>query len=142
MKKYLFVIIAVFLLLTACAQDNIKPPDLNISSEDDTITAVTGTYGWTENSESVQADSDTPPNIVSFQENDLVVSKGEVLNLVFKKIPEDVQVNIWENDEILEQELENNKITLPDKTGNVVYEVVVDYDQGTVHYAFEVIIEN
>src|SRR6056297_1107068 len=127
MKKYLIVLTAVFLILTACSQEVIEPPELIVDYGNGQVTAVTGTYGWTENSKHIEADSDTPPNIVSFQENDLVVSQGEVLNLVFKKTPADIQVNIWENDEIIEQELENNKITVPDKTGNVVYEVVVDY---------------
>jgi len=142
MKKYLLIIAAAFLLLTGCTQETIKPPDLDISSEDGMITAVTGTYGWTENSESIQADSDTPPNIVEFQEDELIVSQGEVLNLVFKKTPEDVQVNIWNNDEVVKQELDDNKLKVPNELGSVVYEVVVEYEQGTVHYAFEVTVEN
>ena len=142
MKKYLLLITAVFLLLTACTQETIKPPDLDVSSEDGMITAVTGTYGWTENSENIQADSDTPPNIVEFQEDELIVSQGEVLNLAFKKAPEDVQVNIWNNDEVIKQELDDNKLKVPNEVGKVIYEVVAEYEEGTVHYAFEVTVEN
>jgi len=142
MKKYLLIIAAAFLLLTACTQETIKPPDLDVSSEDGMITAVTGTYGWTENSENIQADSDTPPNIVEFQEDELIVSQGEVLNLAFKKAPEDVQVNIWNNDEVVKQELDDNKLVVPNELGEVIYEVVAEYEEGTVHYAFEVTVEN
>jgi len=138
MKKYLIVLTAVFLILTACSQEVIEPPELIIDYGDGQIKAVTGTYGWTENSKSVQADSDTPPNIVDFQEDELVLSQEDTLNLVFKKTPNDVEVNIWKNDEVLKQELKDNKFTVPKEVGNVVYEVVVDYDQGTVHYAFQV----
>jgi len=142
MKKYLIVLTAVFLILTACSQEVIEPPELIVDYGNGQVTAVTGTYGWTENSKHIEADSDTPPNIVSFQENELILSQEDTLNLVFKKIPNDVQVNIWKNDEVLKQELNNNKFTVPNEVGNVVYEIVVDYEQGTVHYALEVIIEN
>src|SRR6056297_760922 len=138
MKKYLIIITAVFLLLTACTQENIEPPELVVGSGNNQVTAVTGTYGWSENSQNIEADSDTPPNIVKFQEDDFIVSQGDTLNLVFKKVPNDVKVSIWKNNEILQQELMDNKLTVPDETGNFVYEAVVDYDQGTVHYAFEV----
>jgi hypothetical protein len=142
MKKYLFILASILILLTSCAQDSIEPPDLKISSENNTITAATGTFGWSENSNHVEADSDTPPNIVEFQEGSLVVSQEEILNLIFKITPNDVQINIWKDDNILEQELEDNKIIVPNEVGNLVYEVVVGYEQGTVHYAFEVVIEN
>lgn len=33
-------------------------------------------------------------------------------------------------------------LTLPDKSGDLVYEIIVEYDQGTVHYASEVKVEN
>jgi len=142
MKKYFIILTAVILILSACAQEKIEPPKLVIDSGNQQFTAVTGTYGWTENSQNIEADSDTPPNIVEFQEDEIIVNQRDTLNLVFKKVPNDVKVNIWKNSEILKQELNNSRFTVPKEVGNVIYEVVVDYDQGTVHYAFEVIIEN
>lgn len=142
MKRCLFIfVIAVFLLLTLSVKDNIKPPYLSISSGDVTIMAVTGTYVWTENSKRIEVDTDTPPNIVRFQQKYLVAKPSEVLNLIFKKSPVDIQVNIWKNNEIIEQELDNNRLIVPHGPGDLVYEVVADYNQGTVHYAFIITVE-
>jgi hypothetical protein len=142
MKRYLLILTLVFLLLTACVQDSVEPPELKIGYGDQEITAVTGTYGWTENSKHIESDSDIPPNIVDFQNDNLTVEKGALINLVFKKTPEDVQVNIWENDKPVGQDIEDNQLIVPDKLGEIVYEVIADYNQGTVHYAFEAIVEN
>ena len=141
MKKYLFIfVIAVFLLLTLSVKDNINPPYLSISSGDVSIMAVTGNYVWTEDSISIEVDTDNPTDIVKYQQKTLVVNSGDVLNLVFKKNPVDVQVNIWKNNKIIEQELYNNKLIVPYGLGDLVYEVIVNYDQGTVHYAFVIIV--
>lgn len=101
-----------------------------------------GTSSWTTIDSSgdhvtVHSDSEGPVELVK----DMVpleVSPNSNFELYFSNQPDRVGVNIWEEDKEIEQEISDMQITSPEKEGLVVYEVIGEWEQGTVHYAFSI----
>ncbi len=122
-----------------------NPPTLEISSGDETIDAKMGTSSWTiiDNSGdnvTINSDSEGPVELVKDM-LELEVAPNSSLELNFSSEPDKVRVNIWEDDKELKQVVNNMEITSPDKEGLVVYEVIGEWEQGTVYYAFSVEVE-
>ena len=122
-----------------------NPPTLKVSYENKSIDAEMGTSSWTiTNSDgtntSTESDTEGPIELVK-DTNSLKVSPASTIKLDFSNEPKEVMVNIWEEDNQLEQPLTGMELITPGMEGLVVYEVVATWEQGIVHYAFSVDVE-
>jgi hypothetical protein len=152
MKQITILLIAMLLgiFLVGCEYSEIttsnkqtfldKPPILKVLSQDKNINASTGTYSWTTDNNdgtktTIFADSASPPEVVK-ESTPLTVSSKSVLTLSFNDKPSNIKVNIWKNNNSINQEISDNKIEVPETKGAMVYEVVATWNQGTVRYAF------
>ncbi|QOR67329.1 hypothetical protein IM538_04095 [Cytobacillus suaedae] len=124
--------------------DNSKtPPSLTISVGGNNFKTAMGTYSWSySNSDGtltfVNADSAAPPLLVKDHQAIDITSNTEV-KLLFPKPPLDYQVRIWEVDGSIVASYK--EVVLSGYTGRVIYEVTTTWEQGTVHYAFVLDIE-
>lgn len=154
MKKVcLFVLLLIATIsLTACISDSPLPlddrkdlPTLKVVSENEIITAEVGTSSWTINNKDgskTTMESDTAGPVELVKESDsLKVSSGYTLELDFSVAPKDITVNIWEENKQLEQDSTDMKIVVPNSEGLIIYEVIANWEEGTIHYAFSVNIE-
>lgn len=136
----------VLSLLIACSghndMTNREPPSLMIHVRDTDFEAALGTYSWSyiteDGSESgLEDDRVAPPELVANQRVVKVTTDAEV-ELDFERDPNQYKVNIWgQDDSILSS---SDDIDLSGH-GEVIYEVVARFEQGTVSYAFALEIE-
>jgi hypothetical protein len=151
-KKLLTVFLLIFLLssLVGCSDnktgaDNKKeelqsPPTLKVSYQDKSIQAVRGTYTWTTDNKdgtkkTINADTSGPTELVK-NSTPLTVSPNSTITLNFSDKPEDITVNIWQENKPIKQIITDSKVTTPEFKDSVIYEVIATWDQGTVYYAF------
>lgn len=119
-----------------------EPPSLIIHVGEETLNPVLGTYSWSiENDDGTvngtEADSDAPPELVRTSEP-MQVTEDTTIELDFEEQPDSYSIRIWDED--------NNIISTSDKVdlsseGEVIYEVLTHWEQGTASYAFSLIIE-
>lgn len=136
------------ILLMGCSDKNdtietatLKPPDLTIHVGDETIKPVLGTYSWSiDNGDGtetgVDSDSDIAPELVK-DIDPIHVTEDTNIELEFEKQPDNYTVNIWEDNDIAST---SNDVDLSGH-GEVIYEIVAHWQQGTGHYAFVLYIE-
>ncbi|WP_432361305.1 hypothetical protein [Sporosarcina sp. UB5] len=153
MKNKLFILLLA-VILSACGQQNgengettfKQPPDLIVISNGNEVDAVLGTYSWTyDNGDGsftgIEADSFGPTEIVKHQSNPIKTKLGSEVVLDFGRIPNEIRVRIWDNNEVLrEVEVEDNTFTT-DEQGTIVYEVYATWEQGSAHYSVELNVE-
>jgi hypothetical protein len=109
-------------------------PCLEIFSGADSVKAVRGTTSW----KSFEADSEAPPQLVSYQEGELHAELDSKIKLQFSEKPYSFKVYIW-NDEArgTELPLESNSI-IANQSGNFIYEIKAEWAEGYAHYAFKI----
>ncbi len=79
----------------------------------------------------------TSPSILVKNSTPLLVSPKSIITLEFSDIqPSSIDVNIWEDNAVIKQELNNNQLVVPDSEGLVIYEVAATWEQGRAFYAF------
>jgi hypothetical protein len=83
----------------------------------------------------INADTSGPKELVKGS-IPLVVPPKSVINLDFSDKPMSITVNIWQGNNIIKQAVTNNKIVVSESKGLIIYEVVGEWSQGTVCYAF------
>lgn len=120
-------------------------PTLKVSNENKSIDAEMGTSSWTiTNSDGTKTSTETdtagPVELVK-DASPLKASPESTIKLDFSDEPKEVIVNIWEEDNQLEQALTGMEVTTPEMEGLVIYEVIATWEQGIVHYAFSVDVE-
>ncbi|PRY78647.1 hypothetical protein [Alkalibacterium olivapovliticus] len=118
------------------------PPELTIQAGDDTIIPVLGSYSWSvENQDgtlnSIEASADGPPELVRMSEP-TQVTEDATIEFVFEEEPRTYSVRIWDEDNTVISE--SNDLVLSG-TGDVIYEVLAFWEQGTASYAFSLTIE-
>jgi hypothetical protein len=119
-----------------------EPPELIIHADGEMFSAVMGTYSWTIDNEdgtqtSVEADSAAPPELVRM-DDPIHVTADTTITLDFEEEPDSYIVRIWdEANSILS---ESDEIDLSGE-GEVIYEVVAHWPQGTASYAFSLSID-
>jgi hypothetical protein len=157
-KIFLFLLVAA-IILSACGQQEKgvngalnpkvifkEPPELIVSSNDNEVVAVLGTYSWSYDNEDgtatgIEVDSDIPPRLVEYQEKPLNTKLNSEVNLEFAKTPQKIKVNIW-NDSQLEREVTVEGTTFKtDEEGDIVYEIYATWHQGSAHYAVKINVE-
>jgi hypothetical protein len=153
-KALLFALLAFFLsscgqqeksvveIVSAVDTESIikEPPELKVSSNNNKIVAVLGTYSWSYDNDDgtstgIEADSEIPPRIVKHQTAPLITNLGSEVNLEFTKSPQEVRVNIWNNSEKERGVKVDGSIFKTDEKGNLIYEIYAIWDQGSAHYA-------
>lgn len=147
----LFFICSLLFSLTACngpldkqTQLN-RPPSLKIFYRDKSIEAKTGTYSWdVDNNDGtvigIENDSVAPPELVK-NSTPLTVAPQSSLTLSFSDKPEDITVNVWQDNKPIEQSIIDDKIVTSGSKGPVIYEVIGTWEQGKVYYTFLVNVE-
>ncbi|WP_223701783.1 hypothetical protein [Sutcliffiella deserti] len=148
MKKLILVLLTI-VILNACSQEsqeNKRPPELKVSSNNDEVTAVIGAYDWTYesfngNSTTESVDSDIPPRIVVNQTKHLNTTLGSKVNLDFTKAPKEIKVSIWNtNEKEREVDVVGSSFNTDEK-GYIIYEIHATWDQGSVSYAVNLHVE-
>lgn len=120
-----------------------EPPSLTIAIGEQTIRTVTGSYSWsyyseaTEETIATEQDTAPPPELVGDGEVTMVHSDAEV-ELLFDYPPNDYTVNIWDQEQVIDS---FDKVELTEYGGDVIYEIQANWEQGTVSYAFVLLIE-
>lgn len=122
------------------------PPELIITVGNKSITAILGTYSWNIYNKdgsvtSIKADSAAPPELVKYQKETLSVKAKSSIVLNFDSKPKNYTVSIWQDDNPIIQEVTDGVIVAPQQKGLVIYEVSVEWKQGTANYAFSVNID-
>ncbi|WP_404431868.1 hypothetical protein [Sutcliffiella horikoshii] len=137
------IVIFVMIFLTGCSPQSEKlvvectdseVPCIKIISGSDKVKAVRGTTSWN----SFEADSDAPPQIVSYQEGNLEAKFNSEVEIQFSRKPNSFEVYLW-NDEKREKVvpiLENTFVA--DTSGTVIYEIKADWVEGYANYAFKI----
>ena len=153
-KVLLFVLLAI--ILSSCVQQNkgvvvtksmIKqPPELKVSSNNNKVVAVLGTYSWSyENSDgtttAIEADSEISPRIVKYQTTPLITNLDYEVNMEFENSPQKVSVYIWNNNEKERGVKVEDSSFKTDEKGNLIYEIYAIWDQGSAHYAVKINIQ-
>lgn len=120
-------------------------PTLKVFYGNDFIEAEIGTSSWTINNSdgtktSIESDTAGPTELVTGVST-FKASPESTIKLEFSNKPDEVIVNIWEENEQQEQDSTNMEIVLPDLEGVLIYEVIATWEQGTVAYAFSVEVE-
>ncbi len=145
-KKLLTVVTVGFLVisLAGCSGNKAEvksPPSLKVLYQDKSIEAARGTFSWSIKNKNgkiistINADTAGPAELVKGSAP-LTAAPKSVLNLNFSDKPVNITVNIWQGTEIIKQTVIDNKVTIPESKASVIYEVVADWNDGTVCYAF------
>jgi hypothetical protein len=158
LKKVLLIVLLA-IILSSCGQQEkgvvgavdtesiIKePPELKVSSNNNKIVAVLGTYSWSYDNEDgtstgFEADSEIPPKIVKYQTTPLITNLGSEVKLEFAKSPQEVRVNIWNHSEKERGVKVEDTSFKTDEKGHLIYEIYAIWDQGSAHYAVKLNIQ-
>jgi hypothetical protein len=120
-------------------------PSLKVEYKDNSIDGVRGPFSWTTvnrfgKKSTIYASTRDPKELVKGT-TPLTVSPKSTITLNFSDKPENISVNIWQGNGIIKQEVTDSKVITPEIKGPVIYEVSTDWNQGTVCYAFLVIVD-
>ena len=115
-----------------------RPPKLTVSVDGNKLIAGLGSYSWKNDNgdgtfEGIYASSGPPPE---FAGKELFVKPQSEVHLSFEETPSDYEVRIWKTDNDIAIPVTNNTFTTTQNKGNVIYEVVASWEQGTAAYAF------
>ena len=152
MRKLLFTLIGLLLLTFAgCSNGALKTldsniPDLKIISDNKYISVKKGGYEWTIQiglfkKQSVIADSASPEQIAENMIGDKILSQSQ-LNLEFSEKPNKVTVIPWGEFKDAQYTSTENIITVPEKEGVYIFEVIGEWTEGKVSYTTKVIIDD
>lgn len=119
-----------------------KPTELLIQVGEETLSPVLGTYSWNVENEDrtfdgIEVDSVAPPELVRTTEP-IQVTEDTTITLDFEEEPDRYTVRIWDEDNNVLSE--SDEVNLSGE-GEVIYDVVTHWDQGTASYAFSLDIE-
>ncbi len=119
-----------------------KPPELLIQVGEETLSPVLGTYSWSVENEDrtfdgIEVDSVAPPELVRTTEP-IQVTEDTTIMLDFEEEPDSYTVRIWDEDNTILSE--SSDIDLSGE-GEVIYEILAHWPQGTASYAFSLEIE-
>ncbi len=138
---FLMVLLLALLYVSGCTNSStqiLKPPNLVITVDGNTIHPAVGTYSWSVKnndgtSTSIHEDSDAPPGLVKDQEPFIVTSSSEI-TFDFEIPPTKYEIRTWDEDNNVTGTYEN--VNLSEHEGTVIFEVLAHWEQGTASYAF------
>jgi len=142
MKRVLICVVILLSVLCACTVERV-PPDLTIQSVDgdeiESITATMGTYSWDYGTGAVEADSAHP---LDMHDIATIADVPETMKLVFTGHVIGYTVRRWvkgaEYEDFDAVDTEDNTIVSPDDSDSYIYEVMAEYKNGIVYYAFQI----
>ena len=150
----IIILLLLTLLLVACNPLNntsepnkdvslSEPPELTITIDNQSITALLGTYSWYIHNkdgtiEGMEADAFAPPELVKHQNETLTVEPKSSIVLNFENKPDAYRVDIWEGNNQITQQVNDKIVIAPEQNGLVVYEVYARWKEGTAFYAFAI----
>jgi len=152
-KKIISLLLLFTVIVVGCSQTSLQvsnkiislrePPELIVTFNNKSISAVRGTYSWyIDNGDGtctgIESDSGPPPELVEFQEELLNVKPKSSIALDFGAKPDDYKVRIWQSNNPITQQVNNGIIISPQQKGLVVYEVHATWKEGNSYYAFSV----
>lgn len=138
--------ICMVILLGGCGEGEIKTPDLKVTSSSGDITVLKGGFRWRYKTslfkevESI-ADTPSPDQLVEKIKTDNVTA-NEKLTLTFTKKPESIEIIPWGDTKNNVYTLDNNILTVPEKDGTYVFEVIGHWKEGYVSYAIKIKVED
>lgn len=115
-----------------------SPPNIILveSNNDNEHKAHLGTYSWN----NIETDTKNPVNLTK-NDQELIVSPGSKIKLKFIPYlkPVKIETFLWENQRRGKKlEVTNNSIVVPDKTGEYILEIIIEWPQGIVHYGSKI----
>jgi hypothetical protein len=156
MRKASILMLIIFLVtfLSSCKVREVKPidtnevqrnlPTLSVTNTNKSISmnAVRGRFDWTVYNEdgtncTILADHAGSMEMIK-NIYPLAASNKDSLSFNFSKKPTSFRVYIIDGDRRIEQDILDNKVVVIQGKGLVVYEVIADWKQGTIGYAFSV----
>lgn len=120
-----------------------NPPTLMIFANKDSFQATLGTTSWFyREKDSIytgyEADSDSPSELVKYQEKRINIEPNAEILLKFNREPMNYTVSIWDNDQPTTLEVIKDKLTIPEYSGVLIFVVKANWDEGTAYYAFSI----
>lgn len=121
---------------------NNEPPSLIVLVGEETIIPEVGTYSWSTDNEDgtvggIEADSLSPSEL-NLPSNHEDVSADTSIELEFDEEPQNYTVRVWDEDGDIINESSEFIIF---GEGEIIYEILAQWEQGTVSYVFSLIIE-
>ena len=143
MKVTKFIaLIFMFFTLVGCSNSiDSKIPKLEITTDYENVAVTRGGYNWTAKlNESEVADTDSPLYIANDIEGTHVLPESQ-LKLHFTKVPNKITVLSWHEKGADEWSSSNDTFTTPAEKGTYIFEIIADWNQGTVSYIIKLIVE-
>lgn len=139
--KFLILIFMSFTLVGCSNSIGSKIPELKITTNHEDVLVTRGGYNWTTKlNESEVADTDSPLHIANDIEGTHVLPESQ-LKLHFTKVPNKITVLSWHEKGADEWSSSNDTFTTPAEKGTYTFEIIANWDQGTVSYITKLIIE-
>lgn len=118
----------------------LEPPDLLVIIDGERLQPARGSYSWSADTgngimKSTEADSFTPPQLVENHTPREVAPRSEI-ELIFETMPVSYEIIIWDENGNIKSTAD--QFYLSKQQGEVIYEVVAEWTEGEVSYAFTV----
>lgn len=151
-RKSLTILIGLIVLtFTGCIQGieenpEVEIPNLRIISDNQDISVEKGGYEWIAKiglfeKQSIIVDASSPEEIAKEMSGDKVTSKSK-LKLEFSEKPDKVTVIPWGEFKDADYSSTKNTITVPEKEGTYIFEVIGEWNESKASYTTKVIVEN
>lgn len=125
------------------------PPGMSVTVGDKKTFIAQGTSSWTielgdGKFQSTESDSEGPIGLTENGNYTLKAKAFDEVFLNFEHVVESFKVNIFHSYSVIEPVdiNEGASFTVPEGIGELVYEIYVKYQQGDVHYAVRIIVED
>lgn len=139
--KFIVLIIMFFTLVGCSNSIGGKIPELEITTNHEDVLVTRGGYNWTTKlNVSEVADTDRPLHIANDIEGTHVLPESQ-LKLQFSKTPNRITVLAWHEQGADEWSSSNDTFTTPAEKGTYIFEIIANWDQGTVSYITKLIVE-
>ena len=139
--KFIVLTFMLFTLIGCSNSINSKIPELKITTNHEDVVVIRGGYSWTTHlNESEIADTDSPLQIANDIEGTYVLPESQ-LKLQFTKVPNRITVLDWHEKGADEWISSKDTFTTPAEKGTYIFEIIADWEQGTVSYITKLIIE-
>ncbi|TCK92912.1 hypothetical protein EDC19_2068 [Natranaerovirga hydrolytica] len=144
MKKLCMILMFVMIIMSSCSSSQLKkPPNVYFVYNEKEHVTIRGTSSWSYGTTAIESDSPSSLDLVSYQEESLIVNQSDEIKIKFDVAPNNYRVYKW-NDDLKEKEeetIDNNRITISSDQESAIYEVHAFWNQGNAYYAIEVSIE-
>lgn len=125
-----------------CTVDN--KPSLVVTSCNKIISVERGGFTWEikngNETEVITTDMASAEEIGEYMKGNKL-SIGSKLNLKFSENPQNVKVIKWQYGQPIEYAIEENEVILLQKEGEYIFEIIGEWEKGTVSYVVKILVE-